>query len=385
MLKKANLTTKIAGSIAGVLFLTSTLGFFVTRRDINKQAEEAFVDKLRKTDGMASSTRNYFSANVGAYVPNHEFKEQKQIPVVVAWNVARDYAASQGMSFTTPSLQPRDPKHAADDFEREALSAFAADPSREEYFKRVTTDGREVLRYAQPVRLTGDCLFCHGDPAGVKDPFGFAKEGMKAGDLRGAFVVTAPSDRLKKTATANTQELLLVFLGVLLAGVGVIFYIVRRWVIKPVAAASQMAAEIANNNLAIKDIAVDSEDEIGQAAAALNRMKTNLHRLIQSIAEYSQHVASASEELSATSQQISANSEETSAQASVVSQAAQQVSQNLQTVSSGAEQMTSTIQSIASNAHEAAGFCFGCRADCQCGERYGGKTWRILCRNRRGH
>jgi len=24
------------------------------------------------------------------------------------------------------------------------------------------------MRYAQPVRLTEDCLFCHGDPVGAK-------------------------------------------------------------------------------------------------------------------------------------------------------------------------------------------------------------------------
>ncbi len=115
-----------------------------------------------------------------------------------------------------------------------------------------------------------------------------------------------------------------------------------------------MIEQLAANNLVIGDMEITTEDEIGKAGVALNRMKNNLHQTIQSISETAQHVASASEELSATSQQISANSEETSAQAGTVSTATQQVSQNLQSVSTGAEEMTATIQSIASNAHEAA-------------------------------
>jgi methyl-accepting chemotaxis protein len=115
-----------------------------------------------------------------------------------------------------------------------------------------------------------------------------------------------------------------------------------------------MIQELASNNLTVDDLVIASQDEIGQAGAALNQMKNNLHSVIQSIAETAQHVASASEELSSTSQQISANSEETSAQVNVVNEATKQVSQNLQSVSTGSEEMTSTIQSIAGNAHEAA-------------------------------
>ncbi len=112
--------------------------------------------------------------------------------------------------------------------------------------------------------------------------------------------------------------------------------------------------EVASNNLTVADLDVASHDEIGQACVALNKMKNNLHQVIQAIATNAQQVANASEQLSNTSQQITANSEETSAQAKVVSNAAQQVSQNLQTVATGAEEMGSTIKEIAKNASEAA-------------------------------
>jgi methyl-accepting chemotaxis protein len=354
MFNNLKLTPKIAGSIAITLLVTSSVGFFITRNRINTQAEDAFVDKLRKPDGMAGAIRTYFSANVDVYVPNREFKQVKQVPVVVAWNISRDYAESQGMKFSTPSLHPRNPQHAPDDFEREALTSFESNSDLKEYFKRTVVGGQEVMRYAQPVRLTADCLICHGDPAGSKDPFGFAKEGMKAGDLKGAFVVTAPLTAVQEAAMGNSLALLLLGVVTMLLAVAVVFFLIRRFVVRPVAEAAALANQIADNNLAVADIEVRAHDEIGEAGAALNKMKNNLHEVIQSIAGSALQVGSASEELNTTSQQITANSEETSAQADVVSKAAQQVSQNLQTVATGAEEMGASIKEIAKNATEAA-------------------------------
>jgi len=111
---------------------------------------------------------------------------------------------------------------------------------------------------------------------------------------------------------------------------------------------------VASNNLTVEDITVRSGDEIGQACAAVNRMKNSLRAIIQSMANNAQVVASSSEELSSTSQQMSANAEETSSQANVVSAAGEQVNRNLQTVATGSEEMSVTIKEIAKNATEAA-------------------------------
>jgi len=139
-----------------------------------------------------------------------------------------------------------------------------------------------------------------------------------------------------------------------IAAILVVYLVAQRIAIRPIRACASFAAQIAEKDLTLENMNVVSEDEIGEAAFALNTMKNNLHAVIQQIAETAQHVAAASEELSATSQHISANSEETSAQANVVSEATQQVSHNLESVSTGAGEMTTTIQSIAANAHEAA-------------------------------
>lgn len=74
MFENLKLTPKIIGSIVATLLVTSVAGFFITEHLVNKQAEDAFVDKLRKTDSMADKVRVYFSANVDLFVPNHQFR-----------------------------------------------------------------------------------------------------------------------------------------------------------------------------------------------------------------------------------------------------------------------------------------------------------------------
>jgi len=354
MFRNWKMSAKILGAVTLVLSVTSGASFWVMQSRINRQEQDAFRDQLHQITGMAAATRIWFASNIDIMVPNHEFKHLEQVPVVVAMRTAEQYASKQGMTFRTPSLHPRNPKNQASDFERRALEAFEKDSSLASFSERVTVDGREVMRYAEPVRVDEGCLLCHGDPAGAKDPFGYPKEGMKPGELRAAFVLEAPTETLVQNARANMLDTLLTSLIALLAAVAVVYVVARRIAIRPMRSCAVFAGQIAGKDLTVDDMNVDSMDEAGEAVIALNTMKNSLHAVIQRIAETSHHVASASEELSATSQQISANSEETSAQANVVSQATQLVSQNLQGVSAGAEEMTSTIQSIASNAHEAA-------------------------------
>ena len=354
MLKNMKLNAKILGAIGITLFVTSAISFWITQRRVNQQAEEAFRDKVRQITGMATATRVWFSDNIDTLVPGKNFKSLNQVPVVVAWSVARQYATAQSMEFHTPSLSPRDPKNQADEFERRALEAFQKDPSLGEFSDRTVENGHDIMRYAQAVRLTEDCLLCHGDPVGAKDPFGYTKEGMKAGDLRGAFTVKASTASLVQAANSNSIALFLTSFCTLLAAAAVLFWLVRKLITRPLSSAVNLADEIAGNNLAMADLPVLSQDEIGEATAALNAMKNNLRTLVQAIAETADQVAASSEELSATSRQITTNSEETTSKAQVVSDAGGQVNSNLQTVASEASEMTSTIGEIAKNATDAA-------------------------------
>jgi methyl-accepting chemotaxis protein len=347
MFGSMRLTGKIVGSIVVTLALTSTLSFWITERRINKQGEEAFRDKVRQITGMASETRGWFSDNIDTLVPDRNFKHLNQVPVVVAWSVAQQYAKKEGMTFHTPSLSPRDPKNQPDEFERRALESFQKDPSLKEYTERMETNGKDVMHYAQAVRLTQDCLVCHGDPVGQKDPFGYAKEGMKVGDLRGAFAIEASTEGLVQNAHSNSIAIFLTSFLTLLTTAGVVFALVRKLVIRPLSASVNLANHIADNDLAVDDLPVKAEDEIGEATSALNKMKNNLSGMIQSIAGTAGQVASASEEISSGASQ-SAESARTQADQT------HQVATAMREMSSTVLQVSENSQKASDSSHKAA-------------------------------
>jgi methyl-accepting chemotaxis protein len=350
-LGRLKLNAKIAGLILVTLAVTSSVGFFITRSRVNTHAEESFVDRLRATDGLASQVLTYFSRNIDTNVPQHKFKNISQVPVVVAWTVAREYAESQGMKFSTPSLAPRNSRNTPDAFEAEALRAFVQNPALKEYYRRDLADGKAVMRYAQPVRLTQECLFCHGDPVGGKDPFGYRREGMKVGDIRGAFVVTAPLDELTKAANTSNLALLLVTLCTLLPGVGVVFLLVRRLVIRPITASAELAREIARNNLSGEDIEVISGDEVGDAVIALNSMKNNLHSMVENIAATAERIASAGHELASTSSQQSVAASTQTDRTAQVATAMHEMSSTVNQVSESARQAAEAAEKATETAH----------------------------------
>jgi methyl-accepting chemotaxis protein len=337
---QVKLSGKIVGTIVVVLVCTSVISFWITQRRINQQAEDAFRDKVRQITGMASTTREWFSDNIDLMVPHSNFTDINQAPVVVAWSVAQRYAHSNQMTFHTPSLHPRNPKNQPDDFERRALELFQNDPSLKEYSERASVDGKEVMRYAQPVRLTQDCLRCHGEPAGEVGPFGAIKEGMKVGDLRGAFSVSASTEQLLQTANSNSVALFLLSFFTLLASGGAIYAVVRKLVVRPLSKSVDLANYIANSDLSADDLIVDSADEIGEANAALNTMKNNLRAMVHSIASTAESVAAASEEISAT--------------ATEQSQAAETQRNQVLQIATAMDQMTSTVVEVSDNSNRAA-------------------------------
>ncbi|MGC2210723.1 MAG: methyl-accepting chemotaxis protein [Candidatus Korobacteraceae bacterium] len=340
MFSHFKLSGKIVGTIVVVLACTSVLSFWITQRRINQQAEEAFRDKVRQIVGMTSTMREWYCDNLKTLYGNGNITDLNQVPAVAAWSVAKRYAQDNKFTFRIPALNPRNPDNLPDDFEHRALQKFQQDFSLKEYSERSSVDGKDTMRYAQPVRLTQDCLVCHGEPAGQKDPLGFAKEGMKNGDLYGAFSVSAPTEQLVKTANSNSIAMFLLSLFTLLASAAAVYLVVQKLVVRPLSNSVELANRIANNDLSADDLVVDSQDEIGDATAALNTMKNNLRQMVHAIASTAESVAAASEELSAT--------------AGEQTQAAETQRNQVIQIATAMHEMTSTVVEVSGNSNRAA-------------------------------
>jgi methyl-accepting chemotaxis protein len=145
----------------------------------------------------------------------------------------------------------------------------------------------------------------------------------------------------EEAATGKRTTLLVSILAILgiIVGLSVAVVIVRS-ITGSVGRMVDLIQEIAGNNLAIADMEITSQDEIGKAGIALNQMKNSLRTMIQSIAGTAEHVASASEEISSSATQQSQGAETQKDQTSQVATAMQE--------------MSSTVLQVSENSNKAA-------------------------------
>ncbi|HTR67112.1 MAG TPA: HAMP domain-containing methyl-accepting chemotaxis protein [Terriglobales bacterium] len=147
-------------------------------------------------------------------------------------------------------------------------------------------------------------------------------------------------------------------IGILVAAVAVGFVIATAIARSMSTAATDMLAqieEIAGNNLAVDDMDIRAQDEIGLAGAALNKMKNNLREIIQSVAGTAEHVASASEEISSSASQQSQGAETQKDQTAQVATAMQEMSSTVLQVSENSAKAADASQKAAETARHGGG------------------------------
>jgi methyl-accepting chemotaxis protein len=177
---------------------------------------------------------------------------------------------------------------------------------------------------------------------------GFLQEATAAETARAAH-----SAKSAKSGYTSARALLIVVLVVGIAvamGVGIV---IARGIVGPLRKVSAVLARLAQGDLT-GTTALDSRDEVGQMARALDTALATLRGTIENLAANAQTLAGSAEELSATNSQIAASASQTSQQATVVTDVADRININVQTVASGAEEMDASIREIGNSAAEAA-------------------------------
>lgn len=120
----------------------------------------------------------------------------KTVPVVAAWTAVRESIKDTPIKFRIVRDNPRNRENLPQtELDRELLAAVEAG-GKNEVFLEDAAGG--LLAYARPVIMSQSCMACHGDPAtsragNGRDVLGFPMEGWKAGERRGAYVLTIPT------------------------------------------------------------------------------------------------------------------------------------------------------------------------------------------------
>jgi len=245
LLKKILLAAAVPLVSAGIILS------LVYARDARTRAVEQSVEKSRAILLSTEAARTEMGDKwaKGVFTPEQlqawasrgeTEKILAAVPVVTAWRTAQLNAKEGGYQFRVTKFQPRNPKNAPDETESRVLKMFEADANLKEYneIDKVTN----AVRYFRPIRLTAECLLCHGDPKDSQrlwgnskglDPTGGPMENWKVGELHGTFEIMQSLDAAD-AQSASTQK---VFVGIviliLLLGFAALLPITNRTIIAP--------------------------------------------------------------------------------------------------------------------------------------------------------
>ncbi|GAA2478460.1 methyl-accepting chemotaxis protein [Winogradskya humida] len=173
----------------------------------------------------------------------------------------------------------------------------------------------------------------------------------KASDAEVADASATVAQAENEYAATRTRLILVLGLGVL-AGLLVGLYTVRR-ITTSLRRVSTVLEGLADGDLT-RTAGVDSRDEIGRMAAALDRATEGVRETVAAVASTAATVAGSAQELADTSTTIAATAESTSARSQTVADAAGEISANVHSVVAGAEEMSASIREIAQSAAQAA-------------------------------
>jgi len=317
-LRDINLKAKVLlVSLSGMLVVSFIIAQFYIR-DLTAQAEAAILEKSRAVVATVEAARDAMAERIGSGtitdLPSLAKKGDKEallkaVPIVTAMEIARRNAKEGQYDFRVPKFQPRNPANEPKGVEIEALKKLESGS-----IKDFVAKDKDNIYYFKPVRLTEDCMFCHGEPAGTVDPTGGVREGWKVGEVHGAFEIVSSLKAAMVAQAVATRRivasavLLMVFLGLGL------FFLIRR-VMRPLGNYITAFKAAATGDLRVRAEGF-AEDEIGKVAGHFNGFIESLQSLmteVKSVAvgaeQISTELAASSEETAASLHEIRANTE----------------------------------------------------------------------------
>ncbi|MGD9547129.1 MAG: methyl-accepting chemotaxis protein [Candidatus Krumholzibacteriia bacterium] len=162
------------------------------------------------------------------------------VPVITAWKMVEAKAEAGGFSLKVPKNQPRNPDNEPDSREREILAIFENEGLEEYSF---VDHDQNAVRYFRPIRLTRECLLCHGDPATSEeiwgntaglDPTGTRMENWHEGEVHGAFEIIQSLDATQAMIRATMWRNLLISAVLGLLGMGLFAWTITSAVTRPI-------------------------------------------------------------------------------------------------------------------------------------------------------
>ncbi len=380
-------------AIAGPLVLALAM-FAQQMASISEAGDYAILEQARGIVFMAEAARNEMSKKLdqGVIRPFDQIPKEhliSAVPVITAINMAEENARKLGYEFRVPKEFPRNPKNQPTAQELQALRDMSA-----KNLDEIVIREPDKVRYFRAIRLTKECLYCHGDPKGEKDPLGGTKEGWKAGEIHGAFEIISSLARSKQqvmSAALTTSLTTLCILGLIVA---MAWWLINKNIITPLIHIQDFAGAVAKGDLEAQPKGLftaelltlkeaisimvgklkekmaeathktqEAEDQKRQAQAATEQAQAQENKVTGLLTQMT-HVAADSAEIA---RQVAQASDALSSQVDEVNRGAEIQNQRTEETATSMEEMNATVLEVAKNSASAASAAEDARAQAQKG------------------
>jgi HAMP domain-containing protein len=253
-----------------------------------KQAEADVTAKAQVLIQAMNSVRDYTSTQIQPLLKDRLETEPAFIPETVpaysateVFERLRKDNVYQDFFYKEATLNPTNLRDKADSFEANLVEQFRKDPNKKELSGFRDLPGGKIFYIAHPLSVSKEsCLRCHSTPdrapksqiATYGTDRGF---GWQLNEIVAAQTVSVPAEEVINNARQSLWLILAILLGIFVAILGLVNYLLTRSVIRPIRQMARTAEAVSMGHME-EEFNQKSQDEIGSLAAAFNRMKSSL-------------------------------------------------------------------------------------------------------------
>lgn len=235
IMSRFSLRTKIIVLFVIVLSILLVVFSIFTYNQQQQRVEQEVLERARTLNQEMMATWDFISLNQNIinYDSEGRFDYKGLHCALAGKSVAVLFGKRTDDRIHFTKLEPRNIYNRPDEFEEKALQAFKADKKLEEYYAFTTYDEANAFRYVSVMKVTKDCIECHGHPAGEIDITGYPKEGWSIGDFGGAMSIVIPTEFYFKNMNEVVMTNIAFFATILLALAGVVAFAISKMVTQP--------------------------------------------------------------------------------------------------------------------------------------------------------
>ncbi len=337
-MKNWKIGARITAGFAAVILVAVALGVFALNRanDIGKKTDELSGNYYPSVLALDRVKANMYH-EVCDLLDLIQSSDPKEIARLNAEIAALRADSKKDLDFyaTTPFT----PEEQAVDSDYEAARADFWKIFEEVQKDGQSTDKVEILKAQQ--RFTNELK-----PAYTK----YASLGQKLVDMntKGA---NAGMDSIHGAVSASTRGVLIGLALAIALSIPITMYIVRG-ITRHLAQAVDTLQQVAAGDMTAS-LEIDSKDEVGQMAAALNETVGKLRAALQAVAESANNASASSQELASATDAIAGGAQQQAASLEQTSASIGETSASLEETSASLEEITATIRQTADNARQA--------------------------------